>query len=311
MTEYKHIPVLYNEVLTGLKINPQGIYFDGTLGGAGHSEGILKRLTTGKLIATDKDNAAIENARKKLADYADKLFLINDDYKNIIGHLKKMGISALDGILLDLGVSSYQIDTPERGFSYINDAPLDMRMDTSQSKNAYQVINEYDEGELADILFNYGEEKYAKKIASKIVSQRKIKPIESTLELAELVNSCIPPKERYARGNPAKRIFQAVRIEVNDELKGLKEFISEIVIFYLKKGGRMCVITFHSLEDRIVKHCFKELETDCICDKRLPMCVCNKRKEIEIITKKPICGEKEADINKRASSARLRIIERV
>ncbi|HHT83416.1 MAG: 16S rRNA (cytosine(1402)-N(4))-methyltransferase RsmH [Christensenellales bacterium] len=311
MTEYKHIPVLYNEVLTGLKINPQGIYFDGTLGGAGHSEGILKRLTTGKLIATDKDNAAIENARKKLADYADKLFLINDDYKNIIGHLKKMGISALDGILLDLGVSSYQIDTPERGFSYINDAPLDMRMDTSQSKNAYQVINEYDERELADILFNYGEEKYAKKIASKIVSQRKIKPIESTLELAELVNSCIPPKERYARGNPAKRIFQAVRIEVNDELKGLKEFISEIVIFYLKKGGRMCVITFHSLEDRIVKHCFKELETDCICDKRLPMCVCNKRKEIEIITKKPICGEKEADINKRASSARLRIIERV
>ena len=256
MTEYKHIPVLYNEVLTGLKINPQGIYFDGTLGGAGHSEGILKRLTTGKLIATDKDNAAIENARKKLADYADKLFLINDDYKNIIGHLKKMGISALDGILLDLGVSSYQIDTPERGFSYINDAPLDMRMDTSQSKNAYQVINEYDERELADILFNYGEEKYAKKIASKIVSQRKIKPIESTLELAELVNSCIPPKERYARGNPAKRIFQAVRIEVNDELKGLKEFISEIVIFYLKKGGRMCVITFHSLEDRIVKHCF-------------------------------------------------------
>lgn len=308
--DYQHIPVLYNEVIEGLNIKPKGIYFDGTLGGAGHSEGIIKKLQGGRLIATDKDTEALQNAEQKLSQYKDKITLINDDYKNIIAHLKNMGIESLDGVLLDLGVSSYQIDNPERGFSYINDAPLDMRMNTNQNKNAFNVLNNYAEDKLANIIYEYGEEKYSRRIAKKIVEARKVKPIETTLELSKLVESCYPSKDRYKFGNPAKRSFQAIRIEVNDELSGLYEFINDIAL-YLKKGGRMCVITFHSLEDRIVKHCFKELEKDCICDKRLPVCVCDKRKEVEIITKKPILGSLEADINKRAASAKLRIIERV
>ncbi len=308
---YHHVPVLLKETIEGLRIKEDGIYVDGTLGGGGHSEKILEKLTTGRLIANDLDGAAIENAQVRLATYLDKITFIRDDYKRISDHLDELGVGELDGILLDLGVSSYQVDTPERGFSYNKDARLDMRMNEEQKLSAYEVINEYDERRLADIFFTYGEERYAKKIAAKIISERKQKAIETTLELADLVARCYPAKERYAGGNPAKRVFQAVRIEVNGELAGLYEFLTEIAL-RLKKGGRMCVITFHSLEDRIVKRAFCELEKDCVCDKRrFPVCVCNKRKEVEIITKKPICGNKEDAENKRAESAKLRIIERV
>lgn len=308
--EYHHVPVLLEETIKGLCVKQDGIYLDGTLGGGGHSQKILDKLTTGRLIANDLDEAAINNAREKLAPYLDKIIFIHDDYKNVSDHLDELGIGELDGILLDLGVSSYQIDTAERGFSYNKDARLDMRMDTDRSLSAFEVVNEYSEKDLSDIFFNYGEERYSRKIAARIVERRAKKPIETTLELADLVASCYPGKERFVGGNPAKRVFQAIRIEVNHELAGLYEFLCEIAL-RLKKGGRMCVITFHSLEDRVVKRAFTELEKDCVCDKRLPVCVCNKRKEVEIITKKPIMGKTEDPDNKRAESAKLRIIERV
>lgn len=308
--EYVHVPVLYDEVIDGLKIKPDGIYLDGTLGGGGHSRGILERLVSGKLVANDKDSDAIENAKIALKDYLDKIIFVHDDYKNVTSALDKNGITELDGILLDLGVSSYQIDTAERGFSYVKDAPLDMRMDREQTLSAYEVINEYSESELLRVLYQYGEESFARNIVRKIISVREKEPIKTTLQLAELVAAAYPAKERYKHGNPAKKTFQAIRIEVNNELSGLQDFIYNLAL-RLKKGGRMCVITFHSLEDRIVKRAFVELEKDCVCDKRLPVCVCNKRREAIIITKKPILGEKEKDKNKRAESAKLRIIERV
>lgn len=308
--EYFHVPVLYDEVIDGLSIKPDGIYLDGTLGGGGHTRGILERLTTGRLIANDKDADAIENAKDKLSDYADKITYVHDDYKNIIAHLDDLQIKDLDGILLDLGVSSYQIDTAERGFSYVKDAPLDMRMDREQSLSAYDVVNKYSEKELLRVLYEYGEESNARNIVRNILAARAKEPIKTTSELAELVSKSYPPKERYKHGNPAKKTFQAIRIEVNNELAGLQDFIYDLAL-RLKKGGRMCVITFHSLEDRIVKHAFIELEKDCVCDKKLPVCVCNKRREAIIITKKPILGEKEKEVNKRAESAKLRIIERV
>lgn len=308
--EYFHVPVLYDEVIDGLSIKPDGIYLDGTLGGGGHTRGILERLTIGRLIANDKDADAIENAKDKLSDYADKITYVHDDYKNIIAHLDDLQIKDLDGILLDLGVSSYQIDTAERGFSYVKDAPLDMRMDREQSLSAYDVVNKYSEKELLRVLYEYGEESNARNIVRNIIAAREKEPIKTTSELAELVSKSYPPKERYKHGNPAKKTFQAIRIEVNNELAGLQDFIYDLAL-RLKKGGRMCVITFHSLEDRIVKHAFIELEKDCVCDKKLPVCVCNKRREAIIITKKPILGEKEKEVNKRAESAKLRIIERV
>ncbi len=307
--KYEHIPVLYNEVIEGLNIKSDGIYVDGTLGGGGHSEGILKKLISGKLIVNDLDTEAINNAKEKFSGY-DNITYIHDDYKNILNNLDNINIGLIDGILLDLGVSSYQIDNAERGFSYIKDAPLDMRMNIEQEISAYTVVNTYGEQELTDILFTYGEERYARYIAKKIVARRKESPIKTTLELSEIVASCYPAKERYKFGNPAKRTFQAIRIEVNNELKGLEKFITDAAM-RLKVGGRMCVITFHSLEDRMVKRAFVELEKDCICDKRLPVCVCNKRKEVEIITKKPISGAIEADKNKRSESAKLRIVEKV
>lgn len=308
--EYNHFPVLYKETLEGLCIKPDGVYVDGTLGGSGHSKGILEANPTVKLIANDLDLTAIENAKERLAPYLDRVTFINDDYKNIIYHLDRLGIDKVDGILLDLGVSSYQIDTADRGFSYVKDAALDMRMNQSQSLSAYEVVNGYSEEDLTRILFEYGEERYARYIAKKIVNKRAETPIKTALELAEIVASCYPVSERYKGGNPAKRTFQAIRIEVNNELQGLYEFIYNVAL-RLKVGGRMCVITFHSLEDRIVKRAFQELEKDCVCDKRLPVCNCNKRKEVNIITKKPILGSKESEINKRSESAKLRIIERV
>lgn len=308
--EYSHVPVLYNDVIEGLNINPEGIYLDGTLGGGGHSRGILEKLTTGRLIANDKDMDAIENAKVVLKDFSDKITFVHDDYKNIIEHLDEAGIKDLDGILLDLGVSSYQIDNAERGFSYVKDAPLDMRMDREQSLTAYDVVNSYSEKELLRVLYEYGEETNARSIVRKIIAAREKEPIKNTLELAEIVASGYPPKERFKHGNPAKKTFQAIRIEVNCELSGLQDFLYELAL-RLKAGGRMCVITFHSLEDRIVKRTFVELEKDCICDKRIPVCVCNKRREAVILTKKPILGSKESEQNKRAESAKLRIIERV
>lgn len=310
MREYNHISVLRQEVLEGLNIKPDGIYVDGTLGGGGHSEGILSILTSGRLIANDLDLDAINYAKTRLSSYLDKITFIHDDYKNILNNLSDLGIDKVDGILLDLGVSSYQIDNSERGFSYINDAKLDMRMNQEQALSAYEVVNTYSESALSKIIFEYGEERYARFIAKKIVTMRQQQPIESTLQLSNLVASCYPSKERFKFGNPAKRTFQAIRIEVNKELENLESFISECAM-RLKVGGRMCVISFHSLEDRMVKRAFVELEKDCICDKKLPVCVCNKRKEIEIITKKPISGSIEADKNKRAESAKLRIVERI
>ncbi|MBQ4072582.1 MAG: 16S rRNA (cytosine(1402)-N(4))-methyltransferase RsmH [Clostridia bacterium] len=309
--EFKHISVMYNECIEGLNINPEGIYVDGTLGGAGHSRGILERLTSGKLICNDLDTMAIENAKKVLGDKLDKVIFLHDDYKNLVYNLDQMGIDKVDGILLDLGVSSPQIDDPNRGFSYSKPAPLDMRMDTEQELDAKAVINGYSEEELAKIFFEYGEEKLSRKIARAIVREREKEEITTTDRLANIIERCYPQGYRFKHGHPAKRVFQAVRIEVNGELEGLYDFIYNVAL-RLKVGGRMAVITFHSLEDRIVKNAFIELEKDCICDKRLPVCVCNKRQEVKIITKKPLVAtEEELANNKRAESAKLRIIERV
>ena len=308
--EYEHFPVLYRQVIEGLKIKPDGVYVDGTLGGGGHSRGILEQIDSGRLIANDLDPVAIEHAKEIFRDKLEKITFIHDDYKNLCEHLDELNIEKIDGVILDLGVSSYQIDTSERGFSYMKDGNLDMRMNTEQKQTAYDVVNSYSEKDLSTILFEYGEERYARGITSRIVRERARKPIQTTLELVDIISAAYPAKDRYKFGNPAKRTFQAIRIEVNNELSGLYECIEKIAL-RLRVGGRMCVITFHSLEDRIVKRAFVELEKDCICDKKMPICTCNKRKEVEIITKKPILGETEADINKRSASAKLRIIERV
>ena len=310
--EFKHISVMYNECIEGLQIKPDGIYVDGTLGGAGHSKGILEKLgESGRLICNDLDTTAIENAKNVLSEHLEKVIFLHDDYKNLIYNLEDLGIENVDGILLDLGVSSPQIDDPNRGFSYSKPAPLDMRMDREQELDAKAVVNGYSEEELAKIFFEYGEDKLSRKIARAIIREREKEEITTTDRLADIIERCYPQGYRFKHGHPAKRVFQAIRIEVNGELEGLYEFIYNVAL-KLKVGGRMAVITFHSLEDRIVKNAFNELEKDCICDKRLPVCVCNKRQEVKIITKKPIVArEEELKNNKRAESAKLRIIERV
>ena len=309
--EFKHVPVMLNECIEGLNIKPTGIYLDGTLGGAGHSSEIVKRLTTGKLIAVDKDEQALAAAKERLKDYSDKVIYVHDDFKNAIENLNKLGIDKIDGVLLDLGVSSYQLDNAERGFSYNSDAPLDMRMDQSQSLSAYDVVNTYSEKELSDVLWMYGEEKLSRKIAFNIVKTREKAPIKTTLELAQIVLGCYPAKLRWKGGNPCKRTFQAIRIEVNGELRGLSEAI-EALTLRLNEGGRICVITFHSLEDRIAKQTFVYLEKDCICPPEQLICTCNKRRDIKIITKHPILpSEKELEENSRSQSAKLRIAERI
>ncbi|MCR4662098.1 MAG: 16S rRNA (cytosine(1402)-N(4))-methyltransferase RsmH [Clostridia bacterium] len=306
--EYNHFSVLFNDTLENLNIRDGKIYVDGTLGGSGHSLGILEKANIKKLICNDYDTAAIENAKNKLKKYLDKIIFINDDYKNLKMNLNINNIDKVDGILLDLGVSSYQIDTPERGFSYIHDAKLDMRMDTNQKFSAYEVVNEYSEKDLTEIFFKYGDERHAKRIAQEIVKQRSTNNIETTLELAELIKRCYPLKEASINGNPAKKVFQAIRIEVNHEIEGFEEFLYQ-AIDMLNSKGRMCVITFHSLEDRIVKHVFNKLSGN--------LGFQNKNNIVEIeptvikITKKPILGEKEENINKRSSSAKLRVIEKI
>lgn len=310
--EFAHIPVMLNECLEGLNIKADGTYVDGTVGGAGHSIEIVKRLSeNGRLICVDKDEDALKAAGERLAPYKDRVTFIHDDYKNLVNELDSIGVGKVDGILLDLGVSSYQLDNAERGFSYMKDAPLDMRMDRSQRISAHEVVNGYTESELARILFDYGEEKLARQIARNIVRARSEKPIETTLELAKIVEDTYPAKTRWKFGHPAKRTFQAIRIEVNDELSSLGEAVTAMAR-RLEKGGRMVVITFHSLEDRIVKSAFKELSLACTCPPDFPVCVCGKVQEVELVNKKPItASEEELENNSRSQSAKLRVIEKL
>ena len=310
--EFAHIPVMLDECLEGLNIKADGIYVDGTVGGAGHSIEIVKRLSgNGRLICVDKDEDALKAAGERLAPYSDRVTFIHDDYKNLVAELDSIGVGKVDGILLDLGVSSYQLDNAERGFSYMKDAPLDMRMDRSQRISAYEVVNGYSESELARILFDYGEEKLARQIARNIIKARAEKPIETTLELAKIVEDTYPAKTRWKFGHPAKRTFQAIRIEVNDELSTLGEAVTQMAR-RLEKGGRMAVITFHSLEDRIVKSAFKELSLACTCPPDFPVCVCGKVQEVQLVNKKPIvASEGELEKNSRSQSAKLRVIEKL
>ena len=299
------------EVIEGLAIKPDGIYLDCTLGGGGHSELILKKLTTGRLIAIDKDEEALAFAKQRLAEYADKVTFVHSDFKRADEVLDELNIDNIDGVLMDLGVSSYQLDAAERGFSYRFDAPLDMRMDKTQFLTAFNVVNEYNEMDIADILFRYGEERYARKIAANIIRYRADNTIRTTGQLAEIVEKSYPPKERFKGGNPCKRTFQAIRIKVNGELRELDEIIGKLAE-RLNKGGRICVITFHSLEDRIVKREFQYLEAKCICPPKQPVCTCNKVQTVKIITKKPVvASEEELAVNSRAQSAKLRVAERV
>lgn len=310
--KFVHYSVMKEECLEGLNLSPEGIYFDGTLGGAGHSFEILKRTApSGRLIATDLDKDAIKNAEEKLKEFNGRFKLYNTNFKNIISVLDEENISQIDGALLDLGVSSYQLDNRERGFSYLSDEiRLDMRMDQSSGKSAWEVVNYYEKSKLSYIFSVYGEEKFADNIAKNICEERKIKPIDTTGELVKIIDRSIPYKFKQ-NGHPAKKVFQAIRIEVNEELDGLGQCLKDIVK-RLKKGGRLVVLTFHSLEDRIVKQTFKDLETDCICDKRFPICVCGKKREIKILTKKPIeASDRECEENSRSHSAKLRIIEKI
>ncbi len=306
---FNHTPVLLNECIEGLAIKEDGIYVDGTFGGGGHSSEILKRLTTGKLIAIDKDDDALNNGRNKFESDS-RIVFVKSDFKNLNEVLAGLKIDKVDGILLDLGVSSYQLDTAERGFSYRFDAPLDMRMDQTKDLTAYTVVNSYSKEKLLKILYEYGEEQNARKIVEKIVKQRMIKPIETTIELSDLVESCIPKKYNTGRSG-ATKVFQAIRIEVNHELEDLEEKL-ENMSHVLKSGGRFVIITFHSLEDRAVKNVFKKLSTDCLCDKHSPICICHHKAEVKLINKKPIIPtEKEQKENKRSTSAKLRIAEKI
>lgn len=309
INNFKHTPVLLNECLSALNIKPDGIYVDGTLGGGGHSGEILKRLTTGRLIAFDKDDDALSATSQKLSKFEDKITYVKDDFKNMSEQIKSMGIESVDGILLDLGVSSYQLDNADRGFSYRFDSRLDMRMDKTASLDAYEVVNTYSKEDLIRILYNYGEESFAKAIVNKIIEARSEKPIETTGELTRLIENAIP-KKFWGRGSVAKKTFQAIRIEVNHELEGLDKAINQMIDL-LSPSGRLAIITFHSLEDRIVKNVFKERSTNCICDKSIPFCVCNHKADVIIVNKKPIeAGKEELERNSRSSSAKLRVIQK-
>ena len=307
--EFKHIPVLLEQSIENLKINPDGIYVDGTLGGAGHSFYIAKKLSEkGKLIGIDRDLEAISAAKQKLAEFKNVQY-VNDNHDNIKNILSNLGIEKVDGILLDLGVSSYQLDEGERGFSYMQDAKLDMRMDKNQTLTAEYVVNNYDEEELARIIYEYGEEKFSRKIARNICEYRKQEKIDTTGKLASIIEKSVP-KFGKNQGHPSKRTFQAIRIEVNNEIEPLYNTMVDS-IDCLKPCGRLCVITFHSLEDRAVKNAFVNAEGVCTCPKDLPYCVCNKEQKGKNITKKPILPtEEEMEINSRSKSAKLRVFEK-
>ena len=307
---FEHKSVLLTETIEGLQIRPDGIYVDGTLGGGGHSYEIAKRLKGGRLIGIDQDQAAIEAAGMRLLPFGDKVTIVRSNYRNTREVLSELGIEKIDGMILDLGVSSYQFDTKERGFSYRFDSPLDMRMDTRQSFSAKEIVNGYSEMELYHVIRDYGEDKFAKNIAKHIVMARKKKPVETTGELCEIIKAAIPAKIRAEGGHPAKRTFQAIRIECNKELEVLRESL-ETLIELLNPGGRLCIITFHSLEDRIVKAAFKKAENPCICPPNFPVCTCGRVSQGKVVTGKPILpGEEELSGNPRAASAKLRIFEK-
>lgn len=307
MKEFEHIPVLLEECIKGLNIKKDGIYVDGTLGGAGHSLQIAKKIqNTGKLIGIDRDETAIQKAKDTLKDFNNVIY-VQDNHDNIKEILKKLNIEKVDGILLDLGVSSYQIDEETRGFSYIKTTPLDMRMDKNQDLTAEVVINTYSEEKLAEIIYRYGEEKFSRQIAKKICEYRKNKKIETTTELVEIIDKCVPHQKQ---GHPAKRTFQAIRIEVNNEVEPLYNTVMNS-IDCLNSGGRLCIITFHSLEDRAVKQAYIDCLGRCTCPPDLPYCVCGKKAKGKVITKKPILPtEEEMNKNTRSKSAKLRIFEK-
>lgn len=310
--EFNHKSVLLQETIENLNIKPDGIYVDGTLGGAGHSYEIAKRLSDkGRLIGIDQDADAIAAATERLAEYKDRVTIIRSNYAAMKSELQKIGITQVDGILLDLGVSSFQLDTPERGFTYREeDAPLDMRMDQRQSKTARDIVNGYSEQELYRIIRDFGEDRFAKNIAKHIVKERQKKEIETTGELTEIIRASIPMKVQATGGHPAKRTFQAIRIELNRELEVLQDNLDEMIDL-LADDGRFCIITFHSLEDRIVKTSFRKKENPCTCPKEFPVCVCGNVSKGKVITRKPILpSEEELEENKRAKSAKLRVFER-
>ncbi len=310
---FEHKSVLLYETIDSLNVKPDGIYVDGTLGGGGHALEVCKRLGTyGRLIGIDQDGDAIKAASERLKAYEDKVTVVRSNYESIQTVLKDLGIERVDGIYLDLGVSSYQLDIPERGFTYREeDAPLDMRMDQRNEQTAADIINTYSEFDLYRIIRDYGEDKFAKNIAKHIVRERQIKPIETTGELSEIIKGAIPAKVRAVGGHPSKRTFQAIRIELNKELEVLMKSL-DTMIDLLNPGGRLSVITFHSLEDRIVKTRFKTNEDPCICPSNFPVCVCGKKSKGRVITRKPIVpSEEEIEENKRSKSSKLRVFERI
>lgn len=311
MSEFHHVSVLLDECIEGLNIKPDGIYVDGTLGGAGHSYHIAEKLTTGRLIGIDRDPVALKAAGERLSPFADRVTLVHSNFCRMGQVLQELGISGVDGILLDLGVSSPQLDDGSRGFSYMTDAPLDMRMDNGDALSADTVVNTWSYEELKRILYDYGEERYAPAIAAAIVRKREISPIRTTLELVDVIRSAMPPAALREKQHPAKRTFQAIRIAVNDELNSVSKAM-DAAIPCLNPGGRLAVITFHSLEDRIVKNAMAAAAKGCICPPEFPVCVCGRKPQVKILTKKPIvASQEELEANPRARSAKLRVAEKL
>ena len=311
MSEFHHVSVLLDECIEGLNIRPDGIYVDGTLGGAGHSSQIAARLTTGRLIGIDRDPVALKAAEERLAPFGDKVTLVHSNFCEIANVLDNLGIDGVDGILLDLGVSSPQLDDGSRGFSYMVDAPLDMRMNNGDALTAEEVVNTWSYEELRRILFDYGEERYASQIAANVCRIRETKPIKTTLELVDVIRGAMPAAALREKQHPAKRSFQAIRIAVNDELGAVRQ-VMEAAIPKLNPGGRLAIITFHSLEDRIVKNGMADAAKGCICPPNFPVCVCGKKPAVKLVTRKPIVsGDEELVRNPRARSAKLRVCEKI
>lgn len=309
--EFQHKSVLLAQCLEALRIRPDGIYLDGTLGGAGHSSRIAQCLTTGRLIGVDRDEIALRAAGERLAPYIDRVTLVHANFQDLDRILQELNISAVDGILLDLGVSSPQLDDGQRGFSYMEDAPLDMRMDRSAGLTAYEVVNAWPREELRRILYSYGEERYAPQIAAAIDRRRAVAPIATTLELVDVIRSAMPPQALREKQHPAKRSFQAMRIAVNDELTAVERVMGD-AISRLAPGGRLAVITFHSLEDRIVKNAMQEAAKGCTCPPEFPVCVCGRTPQVKLLTRKPVvAGQEELEENPRARSAKLRVCEKL
>lgn len=309
--EFHHVSVLFKESIEALKIKQDGIYVDGTLGGGGHSHGILSQCDTVRLIGIDQDSDAIKAASERLSEFGSRVTIVNKNFSEIKNILSKLNIDKIDGAVLDLGVSSYQLDNAERGFSYMHDAALDMRMNRDSLKSAYDIVNSYSCEELTRIFYEYGEENWSKRIAEFICDRRKEKPVKTTFELVDIIKAAIPKKARLEGGHPAKRVFQAIRIEVNNEL-GILEKAIEDFVSVLKPGGRIAIITFHSLEDRIVKQTFQRLAKGCTCPKEFPVCMCGKTPQIKIVSRKPVLpGKDETEHNSRSKSAKLRIAEKI